>query len=224
MIRAAGISTARIAAVGRERRGAADGDDMGARANTSRRRMEQYAREMKTFEKFQRLQHGAAIAAAWAKDGDTIFSVQQQSAGNSYGGVYVFKFDAQRRLRSIGTANSASIDASNRWQLSDYRESRIEEDRIVPSRRRPADLETNLSAEFLGLAAVKPDSMPVRALFSYVAAPQAQRSRCARRGDGASGRASRARSRWPSSSYWRCRLLSVPCARPVQVRAPSSAS
>lgn len=129
--------------------------------------MEQYAREMKTFEKF----HDYSMAGnrgAWAKDGDTIFSVQQQSAGNSYGGVYVFKFDAQRRLRSMGRANSASIDADNRWQLSDYRESRIEADRIVPTREPSTVLATNLSAEFLGLAAVKPDSMPVRALYSYM--------------------------------------------------------
>jgi lipopolysaccharide export system permease protein len=129
--------------------------------------MEQYAREMKTFEKF----HDYSMAGnrtAWAKDGDRIFSVRQQSAGNSYGGVYVFKFDSQRHLRSIGKANSASIDANNRWQLSDYRESRIEEDRITPVRQPSATLETNLSAEFLGLAAVKPESMPIRALFSYV--------------------------------------------------------
>ena len=129
---------------------------------------ELYAREMKTFEKF----HDYSMAgnrSAWAKDGDTIFSVQQQNTGNSFGGVYVFKFDAQRRLRSIGKANSANIEADNRWRLSDYRESIIQDDRIVPQRQASAELATSLSAEFLGLASVRPDSMPFRGLQNYVA-------------------------------------------------------
>lgn len=129
--------------------------------------MERYGREMKTFEKF----HDYSMAGnrtAWAKDGDTIFSVQQQRAGNSFGGVYIFKFDPQRRLRSIGKASSASIQADNRWRLSDYRQSIIEDDRIVPRRQASAELATNLSAEFLGLASVQPDSMPFRGLLNYV--------------------------------------------------------
>lgn len=129
--------------------------------------MEQYAREMKTFQKFQDYSM-AGNRAAWAKDGDTIFAVQRQSADSIYGGVYVFQFDAQRRLRSVGRAASASIDAQSRWSLSDYRQSRVEDGRIVPEQQATASLETNLSAEFLGLAAVKPDSMPVAGLFSYV--------------------------------------------------------
>ncbi len=130
--------------------------------------MEQYAREMKTFQKFQDYSM-AGNRAAWAKDGDTILSVQRQSAENSFGGVYVFEFDAQRRLKSMGKAGSADIDALNRWALSDYRQSKIEGDRIVPEQHPSTILPTNVSAEFLGLAAIKPDAMPVRALFSYVA-------------------------------------------------------
>jgi lipopolysaccharide export system permease protein len=104
----------------------------------------------------------------WAKDGDTIISVQQQSAGNRYGGIYVFKFDAQRRLLSVGNATDASIDSDSRWRLENYRETRIEENRTVPLRSPTAMLETNLSPEFLGLAAVEPDSMPGRALYDYI--------------------------------------------------------
>ncbi|HEY5808425.1 MAG TPA: LptF/LptG family permease, partial [Povalibacter sp.] len=122
--------------------------------------MEQYGREMKTFQKFNDYSM-SSNRGAWAKDGDTVFAVQRQSAENSYGGVYVFQFNAQRRLVSVGRANSASIDAKNRWELSDYRQSRFDGDRVVASREPATSLKTNLSAEFLGLAAVKPESMPV---------------------------------------------------------------
>jgi lipopolysaccharide export system permease protein len=129
--------------------------------------MEHYGRQMKTFEKF----HDYSMAGnrgAWAKDGDKIISVQQQNAGNIYGGVYVFKFDAQHRLRSVGKANSASIDADNRWRLSDYRESRLEDDHVVPTRQASTELATRLSPEFLGLAVINPETLPGRGLYRYI--------------------------------------------------------
>jgi lipopolysaccharide export system permease protein len=129
--------------------------------------MERYARQMKTFEKYHDYSM-TGTRGAWAKDGDTIISVQQQSAGNRYGGIYIFKFDAQRRLLSVGHANNASIDSDNRWRLENLRETRIEENRTLPDRRPTATLETALSPEFLGLAAVEPDSLPGRALYDYI--------------------------------------------------------
>lgn len=129
--------------------------------------MEQYGRRMKTFEKF----HDYSLAgnlSAWAKDGDTIVSVRQQSGDNRYGGVFIFSFDAQRRLRSIGRANNASIDAGNRWKLDDYRESRIEADRVVPRREATTQMNTRLSPEFLGLAVLSADTLPGRGLLSYI--------------------------------------------------------
>lgn len=129
--------------------------------------MERYASQMKTFEKY----HDYSLTrnrGAWAKDGDTIISVQQQSAGNRYGGIYVFKFDAQRHLLSVAHASNASIDSDSRWRLENYRETRIEEGRVLPERRPTAMLETSLSPDFLGLAAVEPDSLPGRSLYDYI--------------------------------------------------------
>jgi lipopolysaccharide export system permease protein len=165
VVRAAGVSTARIAAwvfgagvIVMIATGVI-GEFMGPP-------MEQYARQMKMFKKFRDYSM-AGNRTAWAKDGDTIIAVQQQSARNRYGEVYVFKFDPQHRLRSAGRANSGSIDAENRWRLDNYRESRLYEDRVVASRVPSALLETRVSSEFLGLATVDPDSLPALALWSY---------------------------------------------------------
>jgi lipopolysaccharide export system permease protein len=127
---------------------------------------ERYAHEMKTFQKFQDYSM-AGNRGAWAKDGERVFSVQRQSADKSYGGIYVFEFNAQKRLVSVARASSASIDAQNRWLLSDFRQSHFADDHVEITRAASASLKTNLSAEFLGLATVKPDEMPVRGLFSY---------------------------------------------------------
>jgi lipopolysaccharide export system permease protein len=129
--------------------------------------MEQYARQMKTFAKFNDYSM-AGDKSAWAKDGDMMISVRQQAADNRYGGVYVFKFDAQRRLRSVGHANNASIDKNNLWQLENYVESSIGRERVTTSKTAETQLQTRLSPEFLGLAVLDADSLPGRGLFSYI--------------------------------------------------------
>ncbi|MGH8174943.1 MAG: LPS export ABC transporter permease LptG [Steroidobacter sp.] len=129
--------------------------------------MERYAQQMRTFEKFRDYSM-AGNRSAWAKDGDTIISVRRQSADNRYGGVFVFNFDAQRRLRSVARADAASIEAGSRWRLENYRESRIEEERVIPRREATIELQTGLSSEFLGLAALNPESLPGRDLWNYV--------------------------------------------------------
>jgi lipopolysaccharide export system permease protein len=129
--------------------------------------LEQYGRRMKTFEKY----HDYSLAgnrSAWAKDADTIVSVGQQSGDNRYGGVYVFDFDPQHRLRSVGRASNASIDANNVWRLENYRESRFEENRVVARGPVTAQVRTRLSAEFLGLAVLDPESLPGLGLRSYI--------------------------------------------------------
>lgn len=127
----------------------------------------QYARQMKTFAKFQDYSI-SANRGAWAKDGNTVISVRKQNAGNTYGGVYVFKFSPQRQLLSIGRATSAKIENDNTWMLSNYRESKIETDHVVPSTQVTAALATRLSPEFLGLASVEPDALSGSGLSSYI--------------------------------------------------------
>lgn len=129
--------------------------------------MEQYGRRMKTFEKYQDYSL-AGNRTAWAKDGNRVVSVRQQSGDNRYGGVYLFSFDGERRLQSIARAGSASIRPDNVWRLENYAESRIEKDRVVPLRQPVAELSTRLSPEFLGLAVLDPESLPGLGLLSYV--------------------------------------------------------
>jgi lipopolysaccharide export system permease protein len=129
--------------------------------------MEQYGRQLKTFAKFNDYSM-AGNRSAWAKDGDMIISVRQQSADNRYGGVYVFNFDAQRRLRSVGHAGDASIDENNRWRLENYVETQIDEERVAPSKALELEFQTRLSPEFLGLAVQDPESLPGSGLYSYI--------------------------------------------------------
>jgi lipopolysaccharide export system permease protein len=130
--------------------------------------LEQYSRQLKTFQKYRDVSL-AGNRSAWAKDGDTILSLQQQSSANQYGGVLVIRLNPLRRLETVGRASSASLDSDRRLRLRNYVSSTIVGDEVRTRREKNAELETRLSQEFLGLAVIEPDGLPVRGLGSYIA-------------------------------------------------------
>jgi lipopolysaccharide export system permease protein len=130
--------------------------------------LEKYARQLKVFSKYSEFSF-AGNRGTWVRDGDTIISVEQQSAGARYGGVQVFRFDSERRLLGVGRADSASVDDTNGWQLEGYAETRFADGRTEVDRSATKEVRTSLSAEFLGLAVVEPETMGLRDLRAYIA-------------------------------------------------------
>jgi lipopolysaccharide export system permease protein len=128
--------------------------------------LERYARQMKTFAKYRDVSL-TGDRNAWAKDGDTIISVREQSAENEFGGVLIFELNPQRRLQSVSRASSATLDG-DRLNLRNFATSHIEGDTVRATREATATIATRLSKEFVGLAAVDPDGLPVRGLMTYI--------------------------------------------------------
>lgn len=104
----------------------------------------------------------------WAKDGDVFLSVQKQSDANVLNGIYVLRFDAQRRLQSVGRADSAELGDGQSWRLRRYVETRFEGDRVVTTTQPVLSLQTRLSAEFLGAAVADPETLTGAALLKYI--------------------------------------------------------
>lgn len=145
--------------------------------------LEQYARQQKAFAKYNEISL-TGNQSAWAKDGNTFIAVQQQTTENEFGGVYVYRFDDDHHLVSVGHANAAQVSSQNKWQLSDYAQSRIERapsetdraeqaapqvgDRVIAERMAMQTLDMNLPAEFLGLASMQPEALPGRVLFGMI--------------------------------------------------------
>jgi lipopolysaccharide export system permease protein len=104
----------------------------------------------------------------WAKDANVFLSVQKQSDIDSFGGVYVLRFDDNRRLQSIGHAESAELADGQSWRLKRYVETSFDADRIVATQQDSVAFQTNLSAEFLGAAAADPETLTGTALLRYI--------------------------------------------------------
>jgi lipopolysaccharide export system permease protein len=126
-----------------------------------------YARQMKAFSKFSEFSF-AGSRGTWVRDGDIVIGVEQQSASASYGGVHFFRFGPDRKLLSVGRAETASVGEDNRWQLRNYAETRFRDSGTEASRVPKEEVRSTLSPEFLGLAVVEPDAMGLRDLVSYV--------------------------------------------------------
>lgn len=130
--------------------------------------LEKYGRQLKVFSKYSEFSL-AGNRGTWVRDGDKIISVEQQSADARYGGVQVFRFDGERRLLSVGRAESASVDEAKRWSLENFVETRFENGGTVAQEARVQQIASSLSPDFLGLAVVEPETMGLRDLVSYTA-------------------------------------------------------
>lgn len=129
--------------------------------------LEKYARQLKMFSKYSEFSF-AGNRGTWVRDGDTIIGIEQQSAEDRYGGVTVFRFDDRRRLVGVARAASAKVDDSNRWELENVEETRFTNGGTAADRRPTREIRSSISADFLGLAVVEPQTMGLRDLLSYV--------------------------------------------------------
>jgi lipopolysaccharide export system permease protein len=129
---------------------------------------DQYARQYKIFSRYSQLEFTGS-RSAWVRQGPYYINVRRQAAENLYGGVYVYELDAERRLVMVGRAETAAQDATGRWVLTNYSETRLGDDstkaRVVP--RLVTDQKFN--ADFLGMAVTQPRSMPLADLYAYKA-------------------------------------------------------
>ncbi len=129
-----------------------------------------YARQLKVFAKFDEF-NLAGNRATWVRDGDTIISVDQQSASTRFGGIKVFRVDPARKLVSVGRAESASVKGDKVWRLEKYVGTTFAQDSLAATVERDdeRDVRTSLSSDFLGLAIAEPDTMGLRDLRGYIA-------------------------------------------------------
>ena len=124
------------------------------------------AREQKALAKFADISF-AGEGGAWVRDGNLILQVDRQSGSAAFGGLRVFALQ-DGHLQGVARAISAKQSAPGQWSLQDYAESRFVGGNVQSSLQQDYTLETQVSAEFLGLATADRTQMSVRALRSLV--------------------------------------------------------
>ena len=133
--------------------------------------LEAYADQVATFAKHDKFSF-AGQAGIWVKDGDRIVSIAQQSADNIFGGVNSFQLgsgaDGRQRLESMTHAERAEALSGNRWRLRNYADTTLGADGVSTRHLPLFDVVSEISPEFLGIAVVNPDALPIRGLYRYL--------------------------------------------------------
>jgi lipopolysaccharide export system permease protein len=105
----------------------------------------------------------------WLVDEGMIINARPRSEQNWSGGVYVFGFDAQRNLTSIGRAESADLGPDERWRLLNLVETDIGADQLSTDASVARTLSARISPELIRFSEIFPDNMTVRSLARYIA-------------------------------------------------------
>ena len=133
--------------------------------------LQAYAQQVKAFGKYNNFSFAGA-AGIWAKDGNRIVSIQQQSSDNVYGGLYVFTVEAgadgHQHLAALARADRAEVVPGHGWRLWNYADSVLGADTVTTRHLTSLAFEGGISPEFLGIAVVDPLSLPLRGLWRYV--------------------------------------------------------
>jgi lipopolysaccharide export system permease protein len=129
---------------------------------------DQYARQYKIFSRYSQLEFTGS-RSAWVRQGPYYINVRRQAAENLYGGVYVYELDDERRLVMAGRAETAAQDASGRWVLTNYAETRLGADRTAARVVPRLVTDQRFNADFLGMAVTQPAAMPLADLYAYKA-------------------------------------------------------
>jgi lipopolysaccharide export system permease protein len=133
--------------------------------------LEAYAHQVKTFGKYSNFSF-AGRAGIWVKDGNRIVSIEQQSADNIFGGVYVYALaptaDGRQQLALLARADRAELVGEKTWRLRNYSETRLGDGGVATRRLPEFDAKSDINPQFLGIAVVDPGALPVRGLYRYV--------------------------------------------------------
>ncbi len=134
--------------------------------------LESYARQVKALAKYANLNY-ADHGGIWLKDGPRIVSIEQQSADNLYGGIYVYQLasgaDGRQRLAAIARADSAALTHGKSWRLHNFASSALGVDGVTTRHEVTALVDSDVSPDVLGAAVIDPGSLPLRGLYRFVA-------------------------------------------------------
>lgn len=104
----------------------------------------------------------------WARDGHRILRVRQVADAGVVGGVEVFEFDGEGRLRLFLRAERATIGEGSGWLLDDVVEKEIQPAGIATRRLPRRAWDSFMNREQIGLLALPPASLSALDLYRYV--------------------------------------------------------
>ncbi len=118
----------------------------------------------------QAISGGSLISSkngVWAKDGDYFVHITEVEDQGTLNKVQIYRFDEQLKLESWLFAESATYN-NNAWQLQNVKDTFIFNNQIQERKHEQMAWTSSLTPEKLGVVTVKPESLSVTGLVSYL--------------------------------------------------------
>ena len=107
--------------------------------------------------------------ATWLREGDRIVSLRRQAGALGYGGgVLLFELGPDQSLKEVARADSADLDTTNRWVLSNYSKTSFEEGGAAVRSERESTEAYGLNPDLLELSVVREDLLDTPSLVRYI--------------------------------------------------------
>ena len=130
--------------------------------------LDYFARTMRDEARFEQEDRDFG-SATWVKDGPVILHLEKINTEFEFGTLYVFRFNEDHTLNSIGRAENSGIDDADKWVLENVKETRFRDDSVQVVESSLAVESFDLDANMLGITLVKPVSLSARGLITYIA-------------------------------------------------------
>lgn len=128
-----------------------------------------YASEMRTRSMHEEIAD-ADPQATWLREGDRIVSLRRQAGDLGYGGgVLLFELGPEHSLKEIARADSAELDADNRWVLSNFARTSFGTGGDAARAQRETTEVEGLNPDLLELSVVREDLLDTPSLVRYIA-------------------------------------------------------
>nr|MBS0021005.1 LPS export ABC transporter permease LptG [Gammaproteobacteria bacterium] len=103
----------------------------------------------------------------WIRDGESFVNVGQVLPGNRMQDIYIYDFDARRRLR-IATHASAAVYADGKWMLEHVRQSEIGPEGVTQRSYEALAWHLSFAPELVEVVVVKPERLSALGLYKYL--------------------------------------------------------
>ena len=118
----------------------------------------------------QAISGGSLISAkngVWAKDGDYFVHITEVEDQGTLKAVQIYRFNDNLALESWLSAESASFNGDS-WQLNNVTDTTISSEQVTETKLASKEWQSSLTPEKLGVVTVKPESLSLQGLISYL--------------------------------------------------------
>lgn len=127
---------------------------------------EQFARDLRS-----KAMYGGSLLSVkngiWAKDGNDFIYIKRITDDIELQDIYIYSFTENRQLAKVQQAQSAVFE-NGIWRLRQVSESEINENEITTENYLHRVWRSNLTPDKLGIASLKPTSLSISGLSSYI--------------------------------------------------------